>query len=169
MNPLKRFTLIGIVFVLVTGSLAHFVYDWSSQNFIIGFFFPVSESTWEHMKLVFFPMLLYDLFMYSRLKEDYPCLASTLPAGILSGTFLIPVLFYTYSGILGKNYMVLDIATFVIAALFAFMRIYRLTLSCKGNSFLFLLQAAVIVTFVCFLLFTYLPPELGLFVSPVMG
>ena len=92
MNPLKRFTLIGIIFVLVTGSLAHFVYDWSSQNFIIGFFFPVSESTWEHMKLVFFPMLLYGLFMYNRLKEDYPCLASALPAGILSGTFLIPVL-----------------------------------------------------------------------------
>lgn len=122
MNPLKRFTLIGIIFVLVTGSLAHFVYDWSLQNFIIGFFFPVSESTWEHMKLIFFPMLLYGLFLYSRLKEDYPCLASALPAGILSGTFLIPVLFYTYSGILGKNYMALDITTFVIAVLVAFIR-----------------------------------------------
>lgn len=167
MNPLKRFTLIGIIFVLVTGSLAHFVYDWSLQNFIIGFFFPVSESTWEHMKLVFFPMLLYGLFLYSKLKEDYPCLASALPAGILSGTFLIPVLFYTYSGILGKNYMALDITTFVIAVLVAFIRTYRLTLSCRGNTFLIPLWTAVIITFACFLLFTYLPPDLGLFTSPV--
>ena len=89
-----------------------------------------------------------------------------LPFGYVRGRN-IPVLFYTYSGILGKNYMALDITTFVIAVLVSFIRTYRLTLSCRGVPFLIPLWTAVIITFACFLLFTYLPPDLGLFISPV--
>ena len=90
-------------------------------------------------------------------------------AGILAGAWLMPVLFYAYSGILGENYMGLGITTFVIAVLVSFIRTYRLTLSCRGVPFLIPLWTAVIITFACFLLFTYLPPDLGLFVSPVPG
>ena len=49
MKLLKRYTMIGIVFVLITGSLAHFVYDWSGKNHIVGLFTPINESVWEHM------------------------------------------------------------------------------------------------------------------------
>ena len=103
MSKLKYYTIAGTIFVIITGSLAHFVYEWSGKNFILGLFFPVSESTWEHMKLCFFPMLIYSLFMNKRLKDDYPCVTTALLSGILLGTFFIPVIFYTYSGILGSN------------------------------------------------------------------
>ena len=108
-SSLKRYTTAGLIFVLITGTLSHFVYEWSGSNHLLGLFFPVSESTWEHMKLVFFPMLLYSLFMNHKLKDRYPCIRCTLMSGIITGTFLIPVIFYTYSGILGRNYMFLDI------------------------------------------------------------
>ena len=78
----------------------------------------------------------------------------------------IPVLFYTYSGILGKTLMPLDIATFILSVLAAFFAIYRLTLSCKASSFSFALWTAVVITGICFLLFTYLPPQIGLFQDP---
>ena len=55
MNPLKSNIIKGILFVSIAGTLAHFVYEWSNNNYILGFFFPVNESTWEHMKLFFFP------------------------------------------------------------------------------------------------------------------
>ena len=61
MQNLRKFTVIGILFVSVAGTLLHFVYDWSGQNPLVGFFAPVNESTWEHMKLLLFPMLLYGL------------------------------------------------------------------------------------------------------------
>lgn len=56
---LKTYTIIGVFFVLAAGSLAHFLYDWTGSNAIAGLFVPVNESVWEHMKLLFFPMLLY--------------------------------------------------------------------------------------------------------------
>ena len=156
----------GVVFVMITGTLSHFVYEWSGKSFILGFFFPVNESTWEHMKLCFFPMLLYFLFMSREMKADYPCAVSSMLVGILLGTCLIPVIFYTYSGILGKNYMALDIATFVLSVLLGFFTFYRLSLSCKAEEYLFLLKLAVIAFAICFVLFTYLTPKVGIFMEP---
>ena len=95
MNELKKEMIKGILFVSIVGTLWHFVYEWSGQNPIVGLFFPVNESTWEHMKLLFFPMLLYTLYAYKKLKDAFPCIPSALLYGILSGTFLIPLLFYT--------------------------------------------------------------------------
>ena len=68
MKNLKSALIIGTIFVLITGILSHFVYDWSGQNFIVGFFSPVNESTWEHMKLSFFPMLLFSVYLAAMLK-----------------------------------------------------------------------------------------------------
>ena len=71
MKELKSYTIAGIFFVLILGCLSHFFYEWSSNNFIVGLFAPVSESTWEHMKLIFFPMLLYSLVAIPNLKDRY--------------------------------------------------------------------------------------------------
>lgn len=166
MNELKLYSIIGAIFVIITGTISHFIYEWSGQSFILGFFFPVNESTWEHMKLCFFPMLVYSLFVEKRLKIDYPCITSALLSGILLGTFLIPVFFYTYSGILGRNYALIDISIFVISVIIGFCVVYQLTLSCRMvacTTWLILLVSAMLV---CFLVFTYLPPNIGLFISP---
>ncbi len=166
MNRLKTYTLTGIVFVAVVGSLAHFVYGWSGQNPLAAPFFPVNESTWEHMKLVFFPALAYGLIMQSRLKNEYPCISSAVPAGILAGTFSIPVLFYTYTGILGFHTLILDIAVFILSVLITFAVIDTLTQSCRihrGTG----LYLAVLLTAAAFVLFSYNPPSMGLFAEPV--
>ena len=166
MNRLKNYTIKGIIFVIITGTISHFVYEWFGNNPVIGFFFPINESTWEHMKLIFFPMLLYSFYMNRNLKEGFPCVTSALFSGVLLGTLLIPVIFYTYTGILGKNTLPLDIATFIISVVFAFTAAYRLTLSCRASSSLFFLKLSVFILFVCFLLFTYRPLPFGIFVSP---
>lgn len=167
MKKLKKYTIIGIIFVIAAGFIWHFVCDWSGSSYVLGFFFPVNESTWEHMKLLFFPMLIYAVFMNRKFKAAYPCITSALLFGILAGTAMIPVLFYTYSGILGKGYPVLDISIFLVSTVFAFVLVYRLTLSCRLQSREFLLKILVAFTTVCFMVFTYYPPGIGLFTSPV--
>lgn len=167
MKKLKCYTIIGIIFVLITGSISHFVYEWSGGSFILGFFFPVSESTWEHMKLFFFPMLLYSLFMNAKLKHDFPCITSSLLSGILLGTFSIPVIFYTYSGILGRNLTPLDIATFAASVILSFAAVYKLTTSCKSAPYTFILKLSVLAVAVCFFVFTCHPPDIGIFAVPL--
>lgn len=166
MQQLKKFAVIGAVFVLLTGTLSHFLYKWSGNNFIVGLITPVNESVWEHMKMVFFPMLLYGLFMIFRLKHDNPCITSAFCLGILAGTLLIPILFRTYTSILGKDFFILDIGTFIVSVLIAFLIIYKLTLSCRAESCAFLLFALVCALFVCFILFTNRPPDFWLFQAP---
>lgn len=166
MKDLKRSCIIGTLFVIITGTLAHFVYDWSGQNDIVGFFTPVSESTWEHMKLCFFPMLLYSLYMWRSLRDTHPCICSALPAGVLAGTFTIPVLFYTYTGIIGKSFLPVDIGIFVVSVIVAFYIIYKLTISCKVRRYTGLLWLTTVILGLRYILFTYLPPNIGLFREP---
>lgn len=160
-------TLIGILFVSTLGCLFHFVYNWSSRNFIIGLFTPVNESTWEHMKLIYFPMLLYCVGEFAFLYRKYSKLVCADLAGILAGTLLIPLLFYTYTGILGYHTLFLDIITFIAGVLAAFfVRLRSLVLPRRPkNTFFYFL--CVIILGACFLIFTYYPPDIALFISPV--
>lgn len=167
MDKLKTYTAAGIIFALITGTISHFVYEWSGNNSLAGLLFPINESTWEHMKLVFFPMLYYSFFMNKKLKSEYPCITSAICAGILSGTALIPIIFYTYSGILGYNTATLNILTFIVSVIIAFYTVYRLTLSCKAEKYEFPLKILVAVTAAAFIVFTYFPPKAGLFKNPL--
>ena len=163
MNSLKRYLLSGIIFVILVGTLSHFLYEWTNNNIIVGLFTPVNESIWEHMKLIFFPMLLYSLFLMKKEKENYPCITSAIPFGILIGTVSVMIIFYTYTGILGKHTLFLDLVTFVISVLLAFYTIYRLTLSCRVQKYTTLLYCLLGLFALCFFVFTYYPPPIGLF------
>ena len=165
-KKLLKYTIIGVLVVSVLGTLLHFAYGWSKENQVVGLFTPVNESTWEHMKLCFFPMLIYSTFMNRKLKANFPCITSALLTGILLATFLIPIIFYTYSGILGRTWMPLDITTFFLSVWLAFAAVYRLALSCKTDSWTLFLKALVIIIAMCFFIFTYFAPGIGLFVPP---
>lgn len=166
MNQIKQYTIIGILFVLTAGTLSHFLYDWTGNNTIIGLFTPVNESIWEHMKLLFFPMLAYSLLMIIICRRNYPCIIAASCLGILTGTFLIPLLYYSYTFILGKDVFILDIATFILSILIAFWLTYRLALSCKRKTFTLFLFTLVYGLFVCFIIFTYHPPDASIFKDP---
>lgn len=166
MKNLKPYFIKGFLFVVITGSIAHFVYDWSGGNTFLGFLFPINESIWEHMKLCFFPMLLYSFYLNTKLENSYPCIRTASLFGIILSTFLIPVLFYTYSGILGHNYAILDIMTFVISVLLSFAAMYKLTLSCALSSYKAPLSILVLLLAICFFLFTYNPLNIGIFTEP---
>ncbi len=166
MNPLKRYTVIGIIFVMIAGTLSHFLYDWLGQPSIVGLVTPVNESVWEHMKLLFFPMLLYSFVMTAKLKGRYPCVRSALCVGLLSGTFLIPVLYYAYTALLLRDVFVLDIAIFLLGIITAFLLAYRLALSCRQKSYGVFWCVLVCLLFFCFLLFSYHPLDFAIFQDP---
>lgn len=167
-NKLLLTTVIGILFTSIVGTLAHFTYEWSNENFLVGLFTPVSESTWEHMKLLFFPMLFYGIIVCPLLAQEYSCLSFSYPLGILAGTFAIPIFFYTYSGVLGRTYTPIDILIFYISVILAFAIVYIITLRCqeqnpyKRKSSL-LPWLLVLLLVISFMVFTVYPPSLGIF------
>lgn len=166
MKLLKRYTIIGIVFVIITGSLFHFLYDWSGHNQIVGLFTPVNESIWEHMKLLFFPMLLYSIVMILKFKQPYPHITSALFLGLMTGTVLIPLFYYAYTFVLGTNYLVLDIGIFILSIIISFWLTYKLTLSHRLESYTFVLGISVCALLICFWLFTNHAPNGAIFQDP---
>ncbi len=163
MDKLKRYTIIGAIFTIVAGIIGHFVYDLTGENFVAGLFFPVNESTWEHMKLVFFPMLVYSVFAEHKLKDESECISKAYMLGILAGTFAIPVIFYTYSGILGYNLAWLNILTFAVSVIIGFIVAYVTAKNCKSDKGALLLKGLVFALIIAFMVFSYYPPDIGLF------
>lgn len=165
-KKLKLFSAIGGSAVLVLGTAAHFFYELSENNFFLGTVVPVNESTWEHMKLSFFPMLLFSLCAKLILKKQFCCAFSAGLYGTVLSTVLIPVIFYTYSGILGCNTAVLNILTFAASVLAGVLGFY---FTCKSGKTERFYPALVIVTAILaflFIIFTCFPPGIGLFKEP---
>ncbi len=158
--------LTGVLFVSVLGTLLHFAYAASNQNTIIGLFTPINESTWEHMKLLFFPMCLFSLVWKFNEKDAYPCLASALQMGVLLGTLLIAVFFYTYTGAWGVSSAIVNILIFYISVVAAFYIAYKTTLSCGAQKHAHLWGMLCLILAVLFILFTLFPPQIPLFTAP---
>ena len=166
MKNIRFYLIIGFIFTSALGTLSHFFYDWSDQNLLIGLISPVNESTWEHMKLVFFPILSWSFFIPHPVSESSPSLRPALLLGGLSGTFLIPVLFYTYSGILGHNITWIDITIFFISVFSAFFYAWRLQDSARIYQKRTAIYFLTVLFLILFILFTFLPPDIGLFTEP---
>ena len=64
------YELAGIVFIIFLGSLLHFTFEFSGGNPVVGVFSAVNESIWEHLKLAFWPTILFALIELVPLKRD---------------------------------------------------------------------------------------------------
>jgi hypothetical protein len=86
------------------------------------------------------------------------------------GIVLIPILFYTYNGVIGKSPDWVNIAIFFVAAAVAFLYETRLFYSeklvCKHPKTSF---ATIIVIALLFVIFTFATPKIGIFKDPLTG
>ena len=161
--------LLGYALTSVGGTLLHFLYEWTGNAVWAAPFSGVNESTWEHMKLLFFPMFVFAIVQsfFFRDREEFWCVKLR---GILLGQVLIPVLFYTYNGVIGPSPDYINIAIFFISAAIAF--IYE-TRQFKSESTVCrrprLAIGALCVIALLFVVFTFATPEIGIFKDPLTG
>ena len=159
----------GFAAVTFVGTILHFLYDWTGGSMLISPFSGVNESTWEHMKLLFWPLFLFALVQrrFFREQKNFWCVKL---AEILLGLILIPVLFYTYNGVFGKSPDWVNIAIFYITALLLFLferwAFQRNRLHCRHPRIAF---AAICLIGVLFVVFTFAPPRIPLFLDPLTG
>ena len=106
--------LMGFAVTSLGGTLLHFLYDWLNKSALVAPFSGVNESTWEHMKLLFWPMFIYSIVQsfFCKDRKDFWCIKLR---GILLGLILIPIIFYTYNGVIGRSPDWINIAIFFIS------------------------------------------------------
>jgi ethanolamine utilization microcompartment shell protein EutS len=64
------YEIVGAVFIVFLGSALHFTYELSGKLVFVGAFSAVNESVWEHLKLAFWPSLIWMLIEYVPLKKQ---------------------------------------------------------------------------------------------------
>ena len=65
---LKKDKIIGVVIIFILCFIFHFVYELIPSK-ITSIFFPVNESIWEHMKLIFTSVVVYGIIDYIILNK----------------------------------------------------------------------------------------------------
>ena len=167
-RSLSFWQFVGFVFTSVVGTLLHFLYEWTGESVIVGLFSAVNESIFEHMKLLFFPMLLFAFIEAKYIGEEYDNFWCAKLVGILVGVGLIPVIYYTYTGIFGVNADWFNIIIFFITAAISYMVETRIMESGRC-SFIQpnLAKFILIIISAVFIVFTFFPPKIPLFEDPI--
>ena len=163
------FELVGMVFIILLGSMLHFTFEWSGNQPMVGVFSAVNESVWEHLKIAFWPALLYLIFEYYYLykKSNNFFFAKTL--GIYSIMIIIPIIFYSYTMFLKEN-LIIDVGSFILAIIIGQLISYRLLIYKKlAKIFEMVSLVALLILALAFVVFTFYPPQVQLFQDPNTG
>ena len=163
-----RKNVIAFFIIGILGTLGHFIYEWSGKNLIVGYFFSVNESTWEHLKLLFFPTVIYSVFEYTFLKEKPTNYIPAVVISLVCGMLTIVTLFYTINGILGYNIDFVNIAIYYISIIVMLIKREKIIREKKFSlslfNWFFILVGLIIA--ISFVIFTYNPLSYGIFTKP---
>ena len=157
----------GLTFATALGTILHFLYDWTGAT-LVAPISAVNESTWEHMKILFFPMLIF-AYIQSFFFKDYKGFWWVKLIGTLVGVCAIPILFYTFSGAFGESPDWLNITFFFLAAGLGYF-VEGLLFKKEFSIPLSFIPIGILLTVaVMFAVFTFSPPRLPLFQDPLTG
>ena len=166
----ERFILKGILWLFIIGSVMHFIYQFSGEHPIVGWFAPTNESVWEHLKMVVLPIILWWGLFYAFNKNKYKIDENAWFTGAIASLFttllLIPFLFYFYTNAFGVELVWVDILILLIALIVGQsigLHVYRYS---KGISSKIVILIMILIVAV-FIIFTKMPPNLPIFQSSV--
>ena len=155
--------IIGTIFIIFLGTALHFTFDFSGRNPLVGSFSAVNESVWEHLKLPFWPALLWMLIEIWPLRKAITNFFTAKLIGTIVMIIIIPAVFYAYTAFT-EEILAVDIATFMIAVIVGQITSYKLFKKDKPSKKTEIIAIIVIALLaIIFISFTFYPPHLSIF------
>ncbi|MBQ9530718.1 MAG: hypothetical protein IJR70_01465 [Eubacterium sp.] len=159
--------VIGFIFISISGTIGHFIFKWSGKNPLIGLFFSVNESPWEHLKLLFFPFLAFTVYTAIKFKQDKFNIFFANCVSVYLGMWSILSYYYTFTSATGNASEFINVSSFFVGVAVSFIVSYFLINNSIGrgmpNAFGIII---FILTSFAFFLFTFKPPYIPLFQDP---
>jgi hypothetical protein len=168
-NPIFKWELIGVIVIVLAGGLLHFVFEWAGGWRPLAIIAAVNESTWEHLKLAFWPAVIWFLaeIFYIRKTSNNFYFAKAI--GILLMPVSITVLFYAYTAFM-EDMLAIDLTIFVVAVVIGQLTSYKLLRIKPLPDRLNVIGIVLLVIMtIAFGTLTYYVPELAIFRDPVNG
>ena len=116
-------------------------------------------------------MLIIGIIEYFFVKNKVNNYIESKTIGITSSILFITSFFYTYTGIIGTNFFIIDIFTFVFAVLIGEYISYKIMNSEEQSTKATKIMSIIIlvVLTIYFVLFTFVTPRINYFKDPVNG
>lgn len=160
---LKKIKIFSVFGTFILAFLTHFLYDWF-PNPIFSIFLPVNESIWEHMKMLFTTILLYEIIEFIILKVKKIETNNFLFASFISAIISIPIYLIIFLPIyyrFGENMIIIFIIMFITILISQIIN-YKLLIK-EELGFKYFSIILIIISYIIFGLLTYYPPQTHLF------
>jgi len=159
----------GVFFTLFLGSFLHFIYELSGFLKPVAIMGAVNESTWEHLKIGFWPAFIFAVIEYFRYGRKNKNFYFAKAINLLTIPIFITVLFYGYTLFMSHN-LFLDIFIFVLSIVIAYFFSYKIMVSQKDFSgYKNLAILIIVIELTTFSLLSYFPLENFLFLDSLTG
>ena len=160
---LKKIKIINVVIFFALSFLWHFVYD-LIPNFVTAIFFPVNESIWEHMKIIFGVIIfgsLISLILMQKFKIKYNNFYVEIIIKAILGVIFYLAIFIPLYNIFGEN-MFISITLMLITYIVMEFIGYKILLLDELNIKI-LPIILIILSYILFALLTFYPPHYSIF------
>jgi len=165
-----RWELVGIGVIFIVGAMFHFLFEWAGGWSPVGVIAAVNESVWEHFKIAFWPALFYAIVEYPFLRRYTNNFFIAKAIGIYVMPVVIAAIFYAYTAIFGEEILIVDISIFFVAVALGQLASYKILTMKQWPRWICGVGAVMVILLaVAFGIFTFYPPELGIFRDVVSG
>ena len=169
-RPALKWELIGIAAISVLGAVLHFAFELSGEWPPVGVIAAVNESVFEHLKLTFWPTLIYAAVTYRLLRQNTHNFLTAKTTAVYVMPVTIIVLFYSYTTITGRENFIIDILIFIVAVAVGQLVSYRILVTKQLPPWLKWLSLVLLVVLaLIYALFTFYPPHVPFFMDSVTG
>ena len=164
---LKKLKIIDCFILFALCILFHFIYEWF-PNKLFSIFFPVNESIWEHMKLIYTSFIVGILIDYIfskifKIKLNNLIFSNFYSSIISIMTYLI--IYLPIDSFIGHS-TIFAITLLFLMIIFGEIICYNLMIKNENITLNYISIVLIIIGYIIFGLLTYYPPKTKLFFDP---
>lgn len=163
---LFKIKIISVISIFLLSFFTHYGYD-IFPNLITSFLFPVNESIFEHMKMIFTSYIIYSFFEYILIKKYSKTnnFSSSILFNILFNIIFFLIIYIPIYNITGYNHFI-TLFTYFISIVIT--QIFSYIILNSSKNFNVLNKYSYLFIFIIFLILiylTYYPPKISLFID----
>lgn len=161
---LKKMVFINTIIMFIISFGVHFLYELLPNN-ILAIFFPVNESIWEHMKMLYTTTILSSIIEYFIMKHYYIENSNFLLVTYLKSILIIPIYLIMFLPIyynIGEN-MFVAISLMLVSMLIINIIGYNLLQTNKIKYQKIISILLIIFTYIVFGILTFKTPHMEIF------
>lgn len=161
---LKKIKLIAVIGIFIISIFSHFAYE-LFPNILFSFFFPINESIWEHMKILFTSTLLYGLIDYLLLKKNnikYNNFPFQLYFTAFSSIPIYLVIYLPIYKLIGEN-LIISITLMILVYILEQYISYHILQEKEFKILNIISVPIIIIIYLGFIYLTYNPPHTYVF------